>query len=954
MKPLAFLSRWIVLSGTNHTTELGVSGTNRLGPFLYLGVALCVASIAVSAYGRSGVSSQGHVFVEGVKQTSTVARDLRTVREAVLPSLDDVVLDGWLKPLEFSEFEQAAVGRLRSHASGEARLAIAVVDGDLESADRIWDQMTQEEQNALGSLLIRAARFLRGSGPYHQDFDLDLAFAPLIAARELAPGHLGVKLSLLLLSIRPEIGLDPDWALDSFGLIEDLLDTAVRDGRRVDLAQILAIRARFLFQLSQIPGYGIDIEDVLLSCDEALSEFNVNRNPIECAAMMRLIATFGIAGEFDLTEAEFENYLDLLDESFEIADRKLDPIGWAYGQLLYARLVRLGSDEPEEQKDSIALDRISRALLVLSPEADLDGFLDCQLLTGEIWVEAVYAETASSAERAQQAFEHGMAAISDESLERQLTFRRLFDLVWRWRIESEGLDGRSIEPFELALTSNAEAMMALMEMDWDRHVGEWAQYQIEVSNSERDRAIREGDLEVASARQRIESARARVNSGKHPEIWAKLTSQLAYYLCHVPQAEGTAHMDRAVRLFSEARGVLNPRTHPGLWAEISHGEADVWNRRIDGDRQSNLMRVVGLQRSILLIYDESYSPIQWAQAQNNLGRAWIEVEGDNYEESVEKAIECYEAALRVRTRDDMPYQWAKMQTNLSEAWFRHPGANRDVNLDRALTHARSGLSVWKRHEHPVEWFRLTQMLGDIYEHRASRGSSPADLLGAIRAREALLNVITVENAPDEWSIYHSSLARLYTSYGEGNRAESLVKAIEHWREFQSQISRESSPDAWAEVHTSIAGCWFLLGKTQPVTERGEAMRQCIASHSESLAVYEWESHPEPWIKAHNSIGLAWVSMSEADPQECLSAAMASYEAALAVLDREEDSVSWASTRLNWGVACWQAKRRELDLGDARSAMIEAAASFRRGGAEGQYRQAIGLLRAYDREFSSSR
>ena len=123
----------------------------------------------------------------------------------------------------------------------------------------------------------------------------------------------------------------------------------------------------------------------------------------------------------------------------------------------------------------------------------------------------------------------------------------------------------------------------------------------------------------------------------------------------------------------------------------------------------------------------------------------------------------------------------------------------------------------------------------------------------------------------------------------------------------------------------VAGLQHNLGIAYwdlPAGDRAANLKQAIACYEAALQVRNREAFPVQWAMTQNNLGTAYSNLPAGDRAENLKQAIACYEAALQVRTREAFPVQWATTQNNLGTAY-----RNLPAGDQAANLKQAIACY---------------------------
>ena len=137
----------------------------------------------------------------------------------------------------------------------------------------------------------------------------------------------------------------------------------------------------------------------------------------------------------------------------------------------------------------------------------------------------------------------------------------------------------------------------------------------------------------------------------------------------------------------------------------------------------------------------------------------------------------------------------------------------------------------------------------------------------------------------------------------------------------------------------------------------QALEDAIAAFNDALTVFDRDQLPQPWAVAHSNLGIAYADRAAGDHDDNLEQAIAHYQAGLEVLTPQDNPMDWAGTQNNLAGAYLDRRRgdRSTNLEQALAACQNALSIIDRGGAPNEWGKVQGQLgRVYEARIQGDR
>jgi tetratricopeptide (TPR) repeat protein len=128
--------------------------------------------------------------------------------------------------------------------------------------------------------------------------------------------------------------------------------------------------------------------------------------------------------------------------------------------------------------------------------------------------------------------------------------------------------------------------------------------------------------------------------------------------------------------------------------------------------------------------------------------------------------------------------------------------------------------------------------------------------------------------------------------------EQLARAVPHYHSVLQLITVEQAPELWAAAHANLAAAYL----TMPMTQASDQLRLGVAVQSlrHALKVYTPETHPERWASTQLNLANSLVYTPSRHQEDNLIEALELYEAVLQVRSRHTDPIGRARVLANQG------------------------------------------------------
>jgi tetratricopeptide (TPR) repeat protein len=206
-----------------------------------------------------------------------------------------------------------------------------------------------------------------------------------------------------------------------------------------------------------------------------------------------------------------------------------------------------------------------------------------------------------------------------------------------------------------------------------------------------------------------------------------------------------------------------------------------------------------------------------------------------------------------------------------------------------------------------------------------------------QAYQRALQVLTREDAPQEWALLQRNLGGVLQALAErANDRGILEKAVEALRAALSVLTRAEFPREWAAAQNRLGLALYKLDTTASEADV-EMLKRALTAFQAAMQVYTRTEAPHKWAEAMNNFAQAAQVLGEhMHNPEVLEKAAAACRSALEVRRKEQTPLLWAATQNNLGSALFllgKLSKEESHLEGAAEAFREARDVYRSRGAD---------------------
>ena len=389
-----------------------------------------------------------------------------------------------------------------------------------------------------------------------------------------------------------------------------------------------------------------------------------------------------------------------------------------------------------------------------------------------------------------------------------------------------------------------------------------------------------------------------------PLDWSNVMNTLgiAFYTMG-ERGHDPAMFNQAADAFNAA---LKERTQTRVPLDWAMTQSNLANTIVDlsgitGD-PSDLPKAVAAYRASLTELTIEKVPLLFASAESNLGVTLTTLgEANDDLPMLQDAADAFAAALTARTETNDPINWAMTEFDLAGT-LQYLGQRLDRTdlLHQAEDATNAALRQWTHERVPLDWAKAQYNLGLILENRGSSEPGTATLTASITAYRNALQEFTRGGHPQEWQATESGLADALADLGNREAGTaSLEASVEAYRAALEVRTIGTMPLPFAESEFNLGLVLQSLDAKGDTKALGEARDAFLAA----LKVYTPERYPADFADTQRNLGVVLAGMAlKVEGTDEINAAIAAYEAALAVTSKADNPLAWADLENYLGLA----------------------------------------------------
>jgi tetratricopeptide (TPR) repeat protein len=182
-----------------------------------------------------------------------------------------------------------------------------------------------------------------------------------------------------------------------------------------------------------------------------------------------------------------------------------------------------------------------------------------------------------------------------------------------------------------------------------------------------------------------------------------------------------------------------------------------------------------------------------------------------------------------------------------------------ADMPRRIALCQRALALVERGQNPALWAALQHELASSLVE-TPEGERAENVEMAIEHYTLALEVYTPDAFPEEWAATQWDLASAYVARIHGKRADNLEQAIKHYTLALEIYTPQSDPERWAAIQNNLASAH--VERTRG--ERAESLRQAIEHYSRALQVYTPQDFPVRWAFTQHNLAMVYADRGDWD------------------------------------------------------------------------------------------
>ncbi len=262
-------------------------------------------------------------------------------------------------------------------------------------------------------------------------------------------------------------------------------------------------------------------------------------------------------------------------------------------------------------------------------------------------------------------------------------------------------------------------------------------------------------------------------------------------------------------------------------------------------------------------------------------------QAQDYSQEIDRAIHFFDKSLALQEKFNLPQAQSDTLLQLGDIY-------RDLGLwERVFDLYQQSLEIARNLKDRLREAAALGSLGNLYQ-QYPQGDRANSLERAIAFYTAAFSVYTRDTFPEDWAATQNNLANAYTYRIRGERADNLEMAIASYTAALTVYTPEAFPEDWAMTQHNLGEAY----RNRIRGEKAENIEVAIASYTAALSVLTCDAFPEYWAGTQNNLGIAYYNRIRGEKAENIEVAIASHTAALSVLTRDAFPEYWAMTQNN--------------------------------------------------------
>ena len=172
----------------------------------------------------------------------------------------------------------------------------------------------------------------------------------------------------------------------------------------------------------------------------------------------------------------------------------------------------------------------------------------------------------------------------------------------------------------------------------------------------------------------------------------------------------------------------------------------------------------------------------------------------------------------------------------------------------------------------------------------SRPARLVDMPKRIDLCQRALELVSRERNAELWAALQNDLANSLAQSPQGDRAENIERAIEHYYLALKIYTQKDFPEDWAMTQNNLA----LAYNNRIRGDRAENIEQAIEHYHQALKIRTQKDFPQDWAATQNNLANSYKNRIRGDKAENIERAIEHYEQALKIRTQKDFPQDWAA------------------------------------------------------------
>lgn len=351
---------------------------------------------------------------------------------------------------------------------------------------------------------------------------------------------------------------------------------------------------------------------------------------------------------------------------------------------------------------------------------------------------------------------------------------------------------------------------------------------------------------------------------------------------------GTERNQEALAVTAAAVEGWEKDDDPELWGLIMNARGNAFAKLAEISQPDLAQQAIDCYDAALTALTRERNPRRWAIAMFGLANAHLYRATLGHFDEWDVGLRLLESAAELRTREQDPYRWAITQHQLGMCYLHRASPNRSADLTRAAEYFRSALEVFSPEVYLADMCKgkisLSRALLELFELNRQQ-----DTLR--QARQALTEAL-ISPVDSDRREAHDLMADL-SLHATGRDISSYEDVLSHRYQALDLCDKNAQPGKWAQEAAQV-GIALIV---RPYADYAEDKERGIQYLREALRLLPDEADTELRVRILSYLGLAHSHRAFGERKDNLDQAERYCESALELAAAEPGTRAWASAQL---------------------------------------------------------